>query len=34
MKFVVSREGQEVVIKDGYYPIPARVAREELAKVQ
>jgi phosphate transport system substrate-binding protein len=34
MKFVVSREGQEVVLKDGYYPIPARVAREELAKVE
>lgn len=31
---VVSKEGQEVVIKDGYFPIPAGIAREELAKVQ
>jgi hypothetical protein len=30
----VSREGQEVVVKDGYFPIPAQIAREELNKVQ
>jgi phosphate transport system substrate-binding protein len=34
VKLVVSREGQEVVIKDGYFPIPASIAKEELAKVQ
>ena len=34
MKLVLSRDGQEVVIKDGYFPIPASVAKEELAKVQ
>jgi phosphate transport system substrate-binding protein len=34
VKFVVSREGQEVVLKDGYFPITARIAREELAKVE
>ncbi len=34
MKLVVSREGQEVVVKDGYFPLPAKVAREELARVQ
>jgi hypothetical protein len=28
-----SREGQEAVVKDGYFPIPAAVAREELNKV-
>jgi phosphate transport system substrate-binding protein len=34
VKLVVSREGQEVVVKDGYFPIPASIAQEELAKVQ
>jgi phosphate transport system substrate-binding protein len=34
MKLVVSRQGQEVVIKDGYFPIPASIAKEELGKVQ
>jgi len=34
VKLIVSKEGQEVVVKDGYYPIPASVAKEELAKVQ
>ncbi len=33
-KLIVSKEGQEVVIKDGYFPIPATIAREELNKVQ
>jgi hypothetical protein len=28
-----SREGQEAVVKDGYFPIPASVAKEELGKV-
>ena len=34
LKLIVSREGQEVVIKDGYYPLPATVAKEELAAIQ
>jgi phosphate transport system substrate-binding protein len=34
LKFVFSREGQEIVLKDGYYPLPAMVVREELAKIQ
>ncbi len=34
VKLVVSKEGQEVVIKDGYFPIPASIAKEELNKVQ
>jgi phosphate transport system substrate-binding protein len=34
VKLMVSREGQEAVVKDGYFPIPARIAREELSKVQ
>jgi phosphate transport system substrate-binding protein len=34
VKLMVSRDGQEGVIKDGYFPIPASVAKEELNKVQ
>ncbi len=34
LKLVVSKDGQEAVIKDGYFPIPASIAKEELAKVQ
>jgi phosphate transport system substrate-binding protein len=34
VKLMVSREGQEVVVKDGYFPIPASIAKEELSKVQ
>ena len=34
MKFVLARPGQEVVIKDGFFPILDSIAKEELAKVQ
>jgi phosphate transport system substrate-binding protein len=34
VKLVLSREGQEVVVKDGYYPIPATIAKEELGKIE
>jgi len=34
LKFVFSKEGQEIVLKDGYYPLPAAVVKEELAKIQ
>jgi phosphate transport system substrate-binding protein len=34
VKLLLSKEGQEVVIKDGYFPIPATIAKEELGKVQ
>ena len=34
IKLVLSREGQEVVVKDGYIPLPAQVAERELAKIQ
>jgi phosphate transport system substrate-binding protein len=34
LKLVFSREGQEIVLKDGYYPLPAKVVQEELAKIQ
>jgi phosphate transport system substrate-binding protein len=31
IKFVNSKDGQEVVVKDGYYPMPATIATEALA---
>jgi len=34
VKLVMSKEGQEVVVKDGYFPVPASVAKEELGKIQ
>lgn len=34
IKLVLSREGQEVVVKDGYIPLPAKVAERELTKIQ
>jgi phosphate transport system substrate-binding protein len=34
IKLVLSREGQEVVVKDGYIPLPAGVAERELTKIQ
>ena len=33
LKFAVSKEGQEVVVKDGYFPIPAKISAEELRKL-
>jgi phosphate transport system substrate-binding protein len=33
MKLVVSKEGQEVVVKDGYFPITSKISREELKKL-
>jgi len=34
MKFVVAKQGQEVVIKDGFFPILDSIAKEELRKIQ
>jgi phosphate transport system substrate-binding protein len=34
VKLIISREGQEGVVKDGYFPIPATIAKEELNKIQ
>ena len=34
LKMVLSREGQEVVVKDGYFPLPSSITREELSKIQ
>src|SRR5499426_747518 len=33
VKLVLSKEGQEAVIKDGYFPVTAGIAKEELNKV-
>jgi phosphate transport system substrate-binding protein len=34
LKFALSKEGQEVVVKDGYFPIPSKVASEEIRRLQ
>ncbi len=33
LRQVLSHQGQEVVVKDGYIPLPAKVAARELAKI-
>ena len=33
LKFALSKEGQEIVIKDGYLPLTAELAKKELAKL-
>lgn len=33
LRFVLSKEGQEVVVKDGYFPLPAGPAKGEKAKL-
>ncbi len=30
IKLVFSQQGQEIVVKDGYFPVPASIAREDL----
>jgi phosphate transport system substrate-binding protein len=30
LRFVLSRQGQEDVVKDGYFPLPARIAADGL----
>ncbi len=34
VRYVLSRDGQQVVVKDGYLPLPERVVAQELAKLQ
>jgi phosphate transport system substrate-binding protein len=34
LRYVLSREGQEVVVKDGYLPLTLKVLQAELAKLQ
>ncbi len=33
IKLVLSKQGQEVVVKDGFVPLPADIAKKELAKI-
>jgi phosphate transport system substrate-binding protein len=33
LNFVLSKEGQEIVVKDGFFPLTAKVAGEEAAKL-
>jgi len=33
LRFVLSKEGQQIVIKDGYLPLPAKVVTQELQKL-
>lgn len=33
LKLVFSKQGQEVVVKDGYIPVPSEIAKEDLALV-
>ncbi len=33
IRYIFSRQGQEDVVKDGYFPVPASVAREQLRNV-
>lgn len=34
LKFVLSKEGQEIVVKDGYLPLTAKLEAQELAKLK
>ncbi len=34
IRFIMSKEGQDVVIKDGFIPLPAPVVQEELKKIE
>ena len=34
LKYILSKAGQEVVVKDGYLPLPAKVVEKELAKLK
>jgi phosphate transport system substrate-binding protein len=34
VKLVQSKQGQEIVIKDGFFPLPSSITREELRKIQ
>lgn len=34
LKFVLSQQGQETVVKDGFIPLPIKIVQEELAKLK
>jgi phosphate transport system substrate-binding protein len=33
IRFIYSKEGQAIVIKDGFFPLPQSVIEKELSKV-
>ncbi|MFN7986814.1 MAG: PstS family phosphate ABC transporter substrate-binding protein [Thermoanaerobaculia bacterium] len=34
VKMILSKDGQEVVVKDGYFPLPGKIEQEEVAKLR
>jgi phosphate transport system substrate-binding protein len=34
IKFVASKKGQEIVVKDGYFPVPLEIATEAVSAVK
>jgi phosphate transport system substrate-binding protein len=34
VKYVLSQQGQQVVVKDGFIPLPGKIIQEELAKLR
>jgi phosphate transport system substrate-binding protein len=34
LKFMLSKQGQETVIKDGYYPVPAKIVEQDLKALE
>lgn len=34
IKFILSKEGQEIVVKDGYFPVPAKVCEADLKAIE
>jgi len=34
LKFVLSKQGQEIVVKDGYYPLPANISKQFIAGLE
>jgi phosphate binding protein len=34
LRFVLSKEGQQIVVKDGYYPLPAKFITEDMAELR
>ncbi|HEY0510472.1 MAG TPA: phosphate ABC transporter substrate-binding protein [Thermoanaerobaculia bacterium] len=34
LKYVLSQQGQQTVVKDGFIPLPAKIVQEEMAKLQ
>ena len=34
VRLVLSKEGQKIVIKDGYFPIPASISNQEIGKIK